>query len=170
MKVVASFLLSIGLILSSGLVSAHFEQSATSTVRLSEPVTQDANSETFGVMLDSSLSKVSLTSLATSGDKHLGKPFLLETKIAKVCQKKGCFFIAQEQEHVIRVSFKDYGFFIPSDAGGKTVTLVGELIQKELSANQAEHFKQDLKTDTDVVKAGVVYEIVANSIKIPRSS
>lgn len=146
------------------------DEAEADTIRLSEPVAQDAISETFGSVLDESLRKVSLVDVATQSKKYVGKPFQVETKIAKVCQKKGCFFIAQQQEHVIRVSFRDYSFFIPTDAGGKTVILTGELIQKELSPAQAEHFKQDLKTDSDAVKAGVVYEIVADSVKIPRAS
>jgi hypothetical protein len=145
-------------------------QNNNATIRLSEPVLQDANSETFGAPLDSSIAKVSLKALITKPEAHVGKPIQLETKITKVCQKKGCFFIAQYEEKVLRVSFKDYGFFIPTDAGGKTVLLAGELIKKEMSPEQAEHFKQDLQTESDSIKAGVVYEIVATSVKVPISA
>lgn len=140
------------------------------TLRLSEPVAQDAQSETFGVKLDNSLPKLSMQDLVTESSSHLAKPFQVEARIAKVCQKKGCFFIAQQDQHILRVSFRDYGFFIPTDSSGKTVTLAGELVQKEISPEQAAHFKADLKSDTDLVKPGVVYEIVADSVKIPRSS
>jgi len=140
------------------------------TVRLSEPVTQDALSETFGVKLDNSLLKLSMRDLVTDSPSYLGKSFQVKTKIAKVCQKKGCFFIAQQDQLVLRVSFRDYSFFIPTDSGGKTVILAGELIQKEISPKQAAHFKADLKSETGIVKAGVVYEIVADSVKILRST
>jgi len=43
------------------------------------------------------------------------------------------------------------------------------LVQKEVSKEQAAHFKADLKSETNMVKPGVVYEIVADSVKIPRS-
>ena len=139
------------------------------TLRLSEPVSQDAQSETFGVQLDKSLPKLSMQSLVMDSSSHLAKPFQVETRIAKVCQKKGCFFIAQQDQHILRVSFRDYGFFIPTDSSGKTVTLAGELVKKEISPEQAAHFKADLKSDTDLVKPGVVYEIVADSVRIPKS-
>ena len=145
-------------------------QDDNATIRLSEPVVKDANSETFGAPLDSSIEKVSLKALVSEPEEHVGKPIQVETKIAKVCQKKGCFFIAQYEDKVLRVSFKDYGFFIPTDAGGKTVLLAGELIKKEMSPEQAEHFKQDLQTESDAIKPGVVYEIVANSVKVPISA
>jgi hypothetical protein len=139
------------------------------TLRLSEPVRQDAISETFGVELDNALSKVSMQSLTTDPSLHLSKPFQVEARIAKVCQKKGCFFIAQQAQHTLRVSFQNYGFFIPTDSSGKTVTLSGELVKRELSPEQVAHFKADLKNETNIVKPGVVYEIVAYSVKIPRS-
>ena len=139
------------------------------TLRLSKPVTQDAQSETFGVKLDHSLPKLSMQDLVTDSPSYLAKPFQVETRIAKVCQKKGCFFIAQQDQHVLRVSFRDYGFFIPTDSSGKTVTLAGVLVQKEISPQQAAHFEADLKTKTSVLKPGLVYEIVADSVKIPKN-
>jgi hypothetical protein len=139
------------------------------TIRLSEPVAQDPQSETFGVILDNSLPKLSMQHLVTDSASHLAKPFQVKARIAKVCQKKGCFFIAQQEQHILRVSFRDYGFFIPTDSSGKTVTLAGELVQKDISPEQAAHFKADLKSDTDMLKSGVVYEIVADSVRIPRS-
>lgn len=138
-------------------------------LRLSAPVVQDQNTETFGQVLDASLPKVTLANLANDAQNYLGKPVQVDTRIAKVCQKKGCFFIAQQDEHVMRVSFKDYGFFVPTDSSGKTVTLNAKLIQKDLSPEQAAHFKSDLRTDSDVIKSGVVYELVATAVRIPRS-
>lgn len=157
MKRIILLLLTIGIS-----ITAHAE-----TIRLSEPVAVDATSETYGNMLDTSLNEVSITDLATNAQQYLGKNFQVETRIAKVCQKKGCFFIAQQDEHVIRVSFKDYGFFIPTDSSGKTVTLSGELIQKEMTTEQAAHFTADLQAGSGEIKSGAVYEIVATSVRIP---
>ena len=139
---------------------------AADTLRLSEPVAKDEVSETFGALLNPALESVSLGELINNGAQHLGKPFQLETKIAKVCQKKGCFFIAQQNEHVIRVSFKDYGFFIPTNTSGNTVIINGELIQKHMSEEQAAHFTADLSEHSSAIKPGSVLEIVATSVNI----
>ena len=138
-------------------------------IRLSEPVAQDDETETFGVIFDKSLPTLSMEELVIDSSTHLTKPFQVKVRIAKVCQKKGCFFIAQQDQYILRVSFRDYGFFIPTDSSGKTVTLAGELVQKDISPEQAAHFKADLKSETDILKSGVVYEIVADSVRIPRS-
>ncbi len=138
-------------------------------IRLSEPVVADEASETFGAILDTRLPGVTLQSLVAEPDKHLGKAFKLETRIGKVCQKKGCFFVAQQGRDALRVSFKDYGFFIPTDSSGKTVTLAGKLIEKQLAPEQVAHFESDLQEKSAAIKPGLVYEIVAESIQIPRS-
>lgn len=69
----------------------------------------------------------------------------------------------------MRVAFRDYGFFVPTDSAGKTVTLAGELIKKEMTAEQVAHFNQDMQGGSDAVKEGVVYEILAGSVMIPKA-
>nr|WP_241664432.1 DUF4920 domain-containing protein [Ningiella ruwaisensis] len=155
----------------------------TSAIRLSEPVETSKDAEIFGATLDETLPVVNLKQLSESPSNYVDKAFMLKTKISKVCQKKGCFFIAQEGDKTIRVAFKDYAFFIPTDSANKLVTLNGTLVKKELSEAQAAHFNQDLQAQTinekasnpevnsdDAVtplSAGVVYEILASSIRIP---
>ena len=64
-------------------------------VRLSEPVLVTKESETFGAIPNHDLKKLSLTELMENAEQNLGYQYLVDTKITKVCQKKGCFFIAQ---------------------------------------------------------------------------
>ncbi len=75
--------------------------------------------------------------------------------------------IANSGGQAVRVSFRDYGFFVPTDTSGKTVTLTGTLIERQLSEEQAAHFRADAGSDT--IQAGKVYEIVADSVSIPKS-
>lgn len=139
------------------------------TVRLSEPVAETETTETFGSQLDESLPEVSMAILTANPQNYVDQPFQLTTRVAKVCQKKGCFFIAQEGDDILRVSFRDYGFFIPTDSAQKSVTLAGQLSKKTLSEEQAAHFTQDLNDKNTQLKAGEVYEIVADSIRIPKA-
>ncbi|MFT6387713.1 MAG: hypothetical protein ACJAUP_001085 [Cellvibrionaceae bacterium] len=135
-------------------------------IRLSEPVQKDATTETYGEPLSTMPQAVELKVLLTSPEEHLSKSFSVTTQVAKVCQKKGCFFIAQEGSEIIRVAFKDYGFFVPTDIGGKTVTLVGELVAHQRTAKQATHFSKDLG-QSSALESGFTYEIVATSVRIP---
>mgnify|MGYP001813491177 FL=1 len=141
----------------------------TRAIRLSEPVEQTADFETFGASLDESVPMVALADLVKDGGDYVGQPVRVETRVAEVCQKKGCFFIAREGSSVVRISFKDYGFFVPTDIGGKRVTLVGEVVEREVTPDEAAHYAKDLGTAAPPVGAGKVYEIVATSVRVPRS-
>lgn len=140
-------------------------------VRLSEPVQVTDEYETFGNLLPDDAPIVPLAELLGEPDEYLGRDVIVRTRVAQVCQKKGCFFIAQDGEHVARVSFVDYSFFVPSNISGRTVTLAGRLVQKELTAPQAEHFSADLGegAGSEVLQAGPRYEIVATSVRVPLS-
>lgn len=135
-------------------------------IRLSEPVEKTQTTETFGALFNSELDNIEFKSLISEPAKYVGKTIQTETEISKVCQKKGCFFIAQFGQSIMRVSFKDYGFFIPTDSYNKRVQLNGSVIEKQRSEEQAEHFKKDLGKDNDSIKSGLVYEFVAESVKI----
>lgn len=142
---------------------------STETLRLSEPVASDSKSETFGSIIDTSLPLMSLQEAFNNSEQYLGKKININTRIAKVCQKKGCFFIAQEDKLALRVSFKDYSFFVPTDSSNKNVTLMGKVVKIERSQADAKHFNQDLRSNTQEIPSGVVYEIIAEGVKIPLS-
>ncbi len=137
-------------------------------VRLSEPVASNGVSETFGQQFDASLPTLSLSELMARPAEHLGQNLLVKTKVGKVCQKKGCFFLAVDGALAVRVSFRDYGFFVPTDSGGKTVMLAGELIQRQRSSAQARHFNEDMEDREDTLASGMVYEIVADAVRVPK--
>lgn len=135
--------------------------------RLSEPVAITDDAEVFGAPLDANANPASLEALLDNPHDYLDKSIRVETRISEVCQKKGCFMIATAGKHAVRISFKDYAFFVPTDTSGKTVTLTGTLIERTLSDEQAAHLREDAGSDT--IQAGTVYEIVADSVSIPRS-
>lgn len=138
-----------------------------SVIRLSDPVESTDDYETFGSPLPDPGQALDLSEVLGNGESYLGKEILVSTRVAQVCQFKGCFFIAQDGKHVARVSFKDYSFFVPSDISGREVTLAGRLQSRDLSAEQAAHYNEDIE-DSKALKPGQQYEIVATSVRVPR--
>jgi len=136
--------------------------------RLSEPVEVTATHEIFGSTLPEAGTPLSLGDLMKDNEKYLDQEVLVTTRIAKVCQKKGCFFVATEGPSTARVTFKDYGFFIPTDSGGKNVVLLGTFSRKSVSEEQAEHYAADLGETAEPTPGRFEYSIVASAIKIPR--
>jgi hypothetical protein len=90
---------------------------------------------------------------ATIGDKTT-----LNTKITgtveSVCQVKGCWMkVLTADGQTMRVSFKDYGFFVPKDIAGKTVVFEGEAKVKTTSVAELRHYAEDAKkSKTEIMK------------------
>ena len=139
-------------------------------IRLSEPVASTETYEDFGTTLPEMGDAHSLSDAIATMDETASEPVLIQTEVQQVCQKKGCFFIAREGQTVARVRFQDYGFFIPTDSVGKTVTLAGRLSRVELSPEQAAHFAEDLgKAAPAPAMAEFEYQIMATAVRIPRA-
>ncbi len=155
------------LMLTLFVLNAHAESEA---VRLSEPVESTAAFDVFGAPLRDKKPGLSLKEVIEHESDHAGREVRVSTRIAKVCQKKGCFFIATEGDASARITFADYGFFIPTDSGGKQVTLVGTFSRQSLTPGQAEHIREDLGEGAgESGSSPFEYSIVATSVLIPRS-
>ncbi|MEZ5045406.1 MAG: DUF4920 domain-containing protein [Chitinophagaceae bacterium] len=80
---------------------------------------------------DGALPVDSITSLLQNSDEQVGK---LKGEISAVCQKKGCWMELTKQDgSLVRVTFKDYGFFMPKDASGKTAIVEG-IAKREITS------------------------------------
>ena len=137
--------------------------------RLSEPVSVTESHEYFGATFPEDETPLSLGDVIAENDRYQDQQVLLQTRIAKVCQKKGCFFVAQDGANTARVSFKNYGFFIPTDSGGKDVLLQGVYSRKSVSQKEAEHYAEDLGETATAKPERFEYSIMASGVKIPRS-
>lgn len=140
-------------------------QDSKKVIKLSEPILVTETYEVYGEKLKKMDEPISLTSLVASTNELESDQVLVKTSIAEVCEKKGCFFIAQEGEHSVRITFKDYGFFIPTDSKGKEATIAGVFTKKVLSEEKAKHYAEDAgKESSDIIGDQVEYSIVASSI------
>ena len=64
--------------------------------------------------------------------------------IEEVCQMKGCWMtLKNDQGANIRVTFKDYGFFVPKDISGKEVIIEGTAVKEVLEEDLAKHYADD---------------------------
>lgn len=104
---------------------------------------------------------------AQAGDNHFGKKIkakgaisaseltqkmsgkeTVEAKVSgtveSVCQMKGCWMkVKMEDGTSMRVTFKDYGFFVPKDIAGKTVVFEGTAKLKTTPVAELRHYAED---------------------------
>lgn len=78
-----------------------------------------------------------------------GKSVKVEGKVAQVCAKKGCWFVIEDdKKQQVRITSKDYKFFVPRDAVGKKAVVEGVLTLKEMSVAEAQHMADDAAEST----------------------
>lgn len=88
----------------------------------------------------------------------------LETKlmapIAEVCQKKGCWMMLDlGNDLMMRVSFKDYGFFMPKDAAGRMAYVQGVARIDTTSVEELKHYLKDAEASQEEIDAVTEPEI-----------
>jgi len=78
----------------------------------------------------------------------------LEGEILEVCQGKGCWMtVSTGNGNSIRVTFKDYGFFVAKDAAGKKAVFEGEAKMKTVDVATLKHYAEDAgKSEEEIAK------------------
>jgi len=102
-------------------------------------------------------------------DQIKEKEVLLEGKVIKVCQMKGCWMAFNSQVGPVRVTFKDYAFFVSEELVGKQVLAQGRMFKETMSVSEARHYAQDagmpkeeIEKITEPVKE---FRFVASAVK-----
>ncbi len=64
--------------------------------------------------------------------------------VVEVCQKKGCWMTLQNGDgNTMRVTFKDYAFFMPKDISGKKVMISGIAAMETTEVDELRHYAED---------------------------
>lgn len=112
---------------------------------------------------------VKLDSVLKNFSAFKGKKIVMEAKVDKVCEMKGCWMTLQGSDKTFRVKFKDYDFFVPMSLVGKKVWVEGEVIRSEVSVKHTKHYLKDAGASKEeiaaVTRPSVEYRIVAQGVR-----
>jgi uncharacterized protein DUF4920 len=74
-----------------------------------------------------------------------GRSVLVEGMVRRACTRMGCWMELAPAEGGpgVRVTFKDHGFFVPTDSAGARARVQGTVQVAELSAAQVEHMRSE---------------------------
>lgn len=87
------------------------------------------------------LSLVSLVDAVEASGSFTGK---VSGKIKEVCSSKGCWFSMElPNGSSMRVTFKEYGFFIPTNSQGFPITIEGVATLTETDVATLRHYAED---------------------------
>ena len=80
---------------------------------------------------------------------------IIKTTVAEVCPKKGCWMNVQgaKPSEQMRVTFKDYGFFVPTELVGKELALQGRYVKHVESIEEQKHLLKDAKRPQSEINA-----------------
>jgi len=76
-------------------------------------------------------------------------------KISDVCQNKGCWMQveSEDKKQSLHITFKDYGFFVPKDAAGKTAYFKGIAKYDTTTVEDLRKMaKEEGKSETEIKK------------------
>lgn len=78
----------------------------------------------------------------------------VKAKVVDVCSKKGCWITLELADgQTAMVKMKDYGFFLPLAAKGKTVVIDGQVSLKTTSVAELKHYAEDAKKSKEEIDA-----------------
>ena len=96
----------------------------------------------------------------------------IEGPINACCQAKGCWMTMPLNDHAeMRVKFKDYGFFVPKDASGKTAIARGIVSVDTVSVEERRHYAIDggmpqKEAEMNIVEAEISLSFMADGVII----
>ena len=97
---------------------------------------------------------------------------LKQAIVTEVCQAKGCWMLLVDGDTYARITFENYGFFVPIETSMQRSLVYGVLSEHTLSGEQATHFARDAGSQSTLAVQGEVkeYSIVARSVQLEKRS
>lgn len=103
-----------------------------------------SGAEEFGAPLQLT-DETRLADVVRKADEIGDAPVLIRGRVTDVCQRKGCWTVLRDGDDLVRVRFKDYAFFVPTDCAGREALVEGRVEVKTLSADMARHYEEETK-------------------------
>ena len=80
-------------------------------------------------------------------------------EVTNVCAMKGCWMTMNVAGQEMMVRFKDYGFFVPKDAAGKTAIVQGEAKVDTVDVATLRHYAEDAGKSEEEINAIIDPEV-----------
>ncbi len=137
------------------------------------PAAQRPVARTYGLPL-APAEAVTIASMVARPDEWKGRAATVEGLVRKACTRKGCWMEVADGGDKgapsCRVTFKDYGFFVPTDSAGSRARVQGTVEVDTLSASAVRHYEEEGATFAGKRPDGTAPElrIVATGVVLTR--
>ena len=86
---------------------------------------------------------VPLASLLSNPSAFAAQTVTTEGQVQRACSRKGCWMEIGSGDDACRVTFKDYGFFVPTDSAGAFAKIQGRLDTREVEKAAVDHLEAE---------------------------
>ena len=117
---------------------------------------------------------VPISKVVAAPDSYTKSPVIVEATVRRACSRKGCWMEVAEGEDSkhqgCRVTFKDYGFFVPKDSAGAKARVQGVVKTRRVNASEVSHLESEGATFAQKNSDGTATEvrIVATGVELSR--
>lgn len=84
-----------------------------------------------------------LAALLANPQAYADQNVITEGKVQRACTTKGCWMEIGEGDDACRVTFKDYGFFVPTDSAGAKARVEAKVESKVLKPSLVAHLEEE---------------------------
>lgn len=106
----------------------------------------------FGEEIDRENATDAIRFIADNQDKD-SINIKISGKISSVCQMKGCWMTMNVGDEELRITFKDYGFFVPKNSSGNEAIIEGVLHKKLVDVKMLKHYAADAGKSEEEIEA-----------------
>jgi Domain of unknown function (DUF4920) len=150
------------------------EQAPAAKAEASMPAPSPASArQAFGAPLTSG-AVVALADVLKSPDKFRDQSVLVEGEVRRACTRKGCWMELSEAQDPAtpgcRVTFKDYGFFVPTDSAGSKARVEAKVESRAIKPELVAHLEEEGAKFADKAADGSAHEVrlVATGVELWR--
>jgi Domain of unknown function (DUF4920) len=118
---------------------------------------------------------IALATLLANPEPYRNQTVTIEGDVRKACTRKGCWMELAESTkdgaQGCRITFKDYGFFVPTDSAGARARVQGTVEVDTLSAAAVRHYEEEGAVFAGKRPDGTAPEVrlVASGVELWRS-
>ena len=122
-----------------------------------------------GAPIPEGAATVAIEKMLQAPETYAENAVVVEGLIAQACTRKGCWMelVPEAGKPGMRVTFKDYGFFVPLDSKGMLARAEGVTKVKTLSKKEADHLdKEGAKLTRNPDGTAREVSFVANGVEL----
>jgi hypothetical protein len=122
-----------------------------------------AKVERFGGVVPAAAPSEAIRDVLSAPERFQGRDVIVTGYVRRACSRRGCWMeLSEGPEQNLpgcRVTFKDYGFFVPTDSAGARARVQAALSVSQVAPRMVEHLEQEGASFASKAADGSAHEV-----------